>query len=120
MDVRTRKTLSMAGAFHTRGSCLRLYIKRKEGGKGLISVEDCVKMERANLKSYLSDSEEWLLKEVAAMDLVKSVESAADFKKRVEAERKENLKSKPLHGKFFNVLEDLAEEGVVDLYRSWQ
>ena len=54
------------------------------------------------------------------MDLVKSVESATDFKKRVEVERKENLKSKPLHGKFFNVLEDLAEEGVVDLDRSWQ
>ena len=51
LDVKTRKTLSMAGAFHTRGSTLRLYIKRKEGGKGLISVEDCVKMEKANLKS---------------------------------------------------------------------
>ena len=87
MDVKTRKILSMAGAFHTRGSSHRLYIKRKEGGKGLIRVEDCVKMERANLKSYLSDSEEWLLKEVAAMDLVKGVESAADYKKRIEAER---------------------------------
>ena len=72
MDVKTRKTLSMAGAFHTRGSSLRLYIKRKEGGKGLISVEDCVKMERANLKSYVMDSEEWLLKEVASMELVKT------------------------------------------------
>ena len=41
MDIKTRKTLSMAGAFHTRGSTLRLYIKQKEGGKGLISVEDC-------------------------------------------------------------------------------
>ena len=120
MDVKTRKILSMAGAFHTRGSSHRLYIKRKEGGKGLIRVEDCVKMERANLKSYLSDSEEWLLKEVAAMDLVKSVESAADYKKRIEAERKETLRSKPLHGKFFNVIEELAEEGVVDQDRSWQ
>ena len=77
-------------------------------------------MERANLKSYLSDSEEWLLKEVAAMDLVKGVESAADCKKRIEAERKETLRSKPLHGKFFNVIEGLAEEGVVNLDRSWQ
>ena len=59
-----------------------------------------MKMERANLRSYVPDSEEWLLKEVAAMDLVKSVETAAEFKKRVDAERKENLKSKPLHGKF--------------------
>jgi len=120
MDVKTRKTLSMAGAFHTRGSSHRLYIKRKEGGKGLISVEDCVKMEKANLRSYVSDSEEWLLKEVAAMDLVKSVETAAELKKRVDAERKENLKSKPLHGKYLNVLEELAEEGAIDLNRSWQ
>ena len=120
MDVKTRKTLSMAGAFHTRGSSLRLYIKRKEGGKGLISVEDCVKMERANLKSYVSESEEWLLKEVASMELVKSVESGTDYKKRIEAERKETLRSKPLHGKFFNVVEGLAEEGVVDLDRSRQ
>jgi len=120
MDIKTRKTLSMAGAFHTRGSTLRLYIKRKEGGKGLISVEDCVKMERANLKSYVSESEEWLLKEVAAMKLVKSVESGADYKKRIDAERKESLRSKPLHGKFFNIIEGLAEEGKVDLDRSWQ
>ena len=54
MDVKTRKTLSMAGAFHTRGSSIRLYIKRKVGGRGLISVEDCVKMEKANLKSYVT------------------------------------------------------------------
>ena len=57
----------MAGAFHTRGSSTKLYIKHKEG---LISVEDCVKMERANLKTYVCDSEEWLLKEVASMELV--------------------------------------------------
>ena len=54
------------------------------------------------------------------MNLVKSVESAAEFKKRVNAERKENLKSKPLHGKFLNVLEELYEEGAIDLDRSWQ
>ena len=38
----------------------------------MISVENCVKMERANLKSYVMDSEEWLLKEVASMELVKT------------------------------------------------
>ena len=64
-------------------------------------MEDCVKMEKANLKSYVSESEEWLLKEVAAMDLVKSVESGPDYKKRIDAECKENLRSKPLHGVFF-------------------
>jgi hypothetical protein len=46
--------------------------------------------------------------------------TAADIKKRVDAERKEKLKSKPLHGKYLNVLEELAEEGAIDLNRSWQ
>ena len=77
-------------------------------------------MEKATLKSYVSESEEWLLKEVEAMDLVKSVESGADYKKRIDAERKEKLRSKPLHGVFFNTIEGLAEEGRVDLDRSWQ
>ena len=33
MDVKTRKTLSMAGAFHTRGSSLRLYTNAKKAEK---------------------------------------------------------------------------------------
>ena len=77
-------------------------------------------MEKANLKCYVTESDEWLLKEVAAMELVKSVESGPDYKKRIDAERKENLRSKPLHGVFFNTIEGLAEEGRVDLDRSWQ
>ena len=54
------------------------------------------------------------------MELVSSVETAEDYKKRVDRERKESLKSKPLHGKFFNIVDDLAEEGKVDLDRSCQ
>ena len=77
-------------------------------------------MERTNLKSYVSESIERLLKEDAAMELVKSVESGADYKKRIDAERKEKLRIKPLHGVLFNTIEGLAEEGSVDLDRSWQ
>ena len=47
----TRKILSMNGAFHTRSSVDRLYIKRKEGGRGLISVEECVRAEEAGRES---------------------------------------------------------------------
>ena len=41
-------------------------------------------------------------------------------KKRKDAERKESLLGKPLHGKYFATVEKLAEEGFVDLDRSWQ
>ena len=49
MDVRTGKVLTMNGGLHRDGSALRLYMKRKEGGRGLISVEECVRLEENSL-----------------------------------------------------------------------
>ena len=91
LDIQTRKLLSMSGAFHTRSSTTRLYMKRKHGGRGLISIEDCVRMEQANLSHYVSSSTEWLLKEVSEMGLVSSVETGEEYRKRMEAERKAAL-----------------------------
>ena len=119
LDTKTRKILTMAGAFNKKSSTVRLYRKRNEGGRGLISIEDCVRCEEANLSQYVQNSEEWLLKEVAEMELVSSVETAEDYKKRIDLERKESLKSKTLHGKFINIVDELAEVGYVDLDRSW-
>ena len=110
----------MAGAFNRKGSTVRLYRKRSEGGKGLIGIEDCVRLEEANLAQYVQNSEEWLLKEVSEMALVSSVETGEELKKRRDVERKESLLGKPLHGKFFATVEKLADEGDVDLDRSWQ
>ena len=75
-------------------------------------------MKRAKLKSYVSDSKEMLLKEVADMELLKSVGTGAEYWKRMKAERKVYLRSKQLHGKFFNIIKELAEEGAIDLDRS--
>jgi len=44
MDVKTRKTMTMHGAFHIKGDTDSLYLKRKDGGGGLISVTDCVRV----------------------------------------------------------------------------
>ena len=38
----TRKTMTMNGALHPRADTSRLYISRKDGGRGLISAEDCI------------------------------------------------------------------------------
>ena len=47
MDRRTRKILAMNGCLHTRNNVARLYLPRKEGGRGLIGIEECVRR-RAN------------------------------------------------------------------------
>ena len=77
-------------------------------------------MEEANLAQYVRNSEEWLLKEVNDMGIISSAETGEEYQKRKASERKESLLGKPLHGKFFSTVNDLAEEGDVDLDRSWQ
>ena len=60
IDIRVRKMMTMAGSFHRKGSVDRLYLPRKEGGRGMISVEDCVCMEEKSLVKYVFVSKESL------------------------------------------------------------
>ena len=113
LDRKTRKILASNGVFHQKSSVDRLYLKRKDGGRGLISVTDCVSEEVCSLIAYVKASEEPLLKAVAE-ELVEGGESKWDYKKRVDAERKARLGEKKLHGKFFRDVKDVADD------RSWQ
>ncbi len=112
MDVKTRKILTMCGAFRKLSSVDRLYMKRKDGGRGLISVEECVNSEEKSLTEYVVRSEEWMLKEVAKV--LKVGELKEDYQKRIERERKERLKAKKVHGKFMEETSEVADG------RSWQ
>ena len=112
LDIKTRKILTMAGAFHIRSSALRLYMKRKEGGRGLISTLECMKGEVSGLSEYVRGSEEWMLKVVAAE--IPVTESKLDFKRRVEEERRKEFEGRKLHGAFFQDVRDIADD------RSWQ
>ena len=40
IDIKTRKLMTMNGSLHPRGNVGRLYLARKEGGRGLISCEE--------------------------------------------------------------------------------
>ena len=112
LDVKTRKILTTNGAFHMRSSVDRLYLKRQEGGRGLMSVEECVRKEELGLHEYVNSSGEWMLKVVA--DCMGEAEPKADFEKRVVQERWQRLRDKKLHGKFFSDIKDIAHE------KSWQ
>ena len=49
------------GALHPESDVDRLYIPRKEGGRGLISIEDCVELAIRGFKVYVHGSEERLI-----------------------------------------------------------
>ena len=58
---RKTKVFTIYGALHPKYNVDRLYIARKEGGRGLISIEDCVEFAIRALEVYVNGSEERLI-----------------------------------------------------------
>ena len=53
IDRKTRKLLTIYRALHPKSDVDRLYIPRKEGGRGLISRKDCVDLAIRGLEVYV-------------------------------------------------------------------
>ena len=58
LDRKTRKLLSMHGAFHPKSDIDRLYLPREKGGRGLISCETCIRSEENSLGWYIENAVE--------------------------------------------------------------
>ena len=86
VDRKSRKTMTMYGALHPKSDVGRLYIKRKEGGRGLMSVECCVREEENSLGCYVANSEENLIKGVDAAETINTENTvlSGEFKKPKE------------------------------------
>ena len=71
-DRTMRKTLMMYGALHPKSDIDRLYLKRKHGGRGLISIEMCLRLEENNLGMYVRGSNEILLKGIKKVGIIQT------------------------------------------------
>ena len=67
-----RKTLTIYGAFHPKSDIDRLYLKRKHRGRGLISIEMCLRLEENNLGMYVRGSNEILLKGIKKVGIIQT------------------------------------------------
>ena len=88
VDRKSRKTMTMYGALHPKSDVDRLYIKRKEGGRGLMSVECCVREKENSLGCYVANSEENLIKGVYAAETINTEDTVSS------GELKKNRKNK--------------------------
>ena len=61
MDQRTRKLMTMHKALHPRDDVGRLYVSRKEGGRGLASIEDTADASIQRLEDYIEKHERGLI-----------------------------------------------------------
>ena len=68
MDTKTRKVLAKAKFHHPRSSTHRLYIARKDGGRGLVGVVDCHRQECTKLAEYVEKATDPLVGIVRQME----------------------------------------------------
>ena len=87
------------GALHPKSDVDRLYIPRKEGGRGLISTEDCAKLAIRGLEVYVHGREEILI-QVARGDKIDGLEAASVLKRSKKEKRLEDWEEKVLHGQY--------------------
>ena len=110
MDRRPREILAMNGCMHTRSNVVRLYLPRKEGGRGLISIEERVVKESKSLHGYLGETTEWMLQAALNEKVLDEEENLQDYKKRRQEEKIRDWKEKALHGEFVQQTADVARE----------
>ena len=84
LDRKSRKTMTTYGGLHPKSDVDRLYVKRKEGSRGLISVERCIREEENILGFYVANLEENLIIGVSAVEKINTRENitSAEFKKQ--------------------------------------
>ena len=69
LDRRTRKLMTILSALHPKSNVDRLYIPRKEGGRGLQGVVETVNLTNFGLENYVKESRERLVSAARFVDI---------------------------------------------------
>ena len=112
IDRKTRKLFTIYGALHPKADADRLYIPRKEGGRGLISIKDCLELAIRGLEVYVHGCEERLI-QAARGDTTDGLEAASVLKrsKRKEKEKRlEDWEEKVLYGQYLRQTKEVRSD----------
>ncbi|XP_066968151.1 uncharacterized protein [Macrobrachium rosenbergii] len=110
IDQKTRKHKTVHKALHPRANTDRLYITRKEEGRGLLSTEDCVNIESRALGQYLKISEDKGLRSAWEEGLIKVDEDPEIYRDRRTKNRTEEWHNKPIHRQYMRQTKELASD----------
>jgi len=106
LDRITRKQMTLYKALHPRADVDRLYVNRKKGGRGLLSISDVVKMEKFSLSRYVSKSNEMIMKKVRD-NLFHNTNCEVVDRSTVISKHVELWRNKALHGQWPKLMEEL-------------
>ena len=110
MDHRTRKLMTMHKALHLRDNVDRLYVSRKEGGRGLASIENSVDASKQRLEDYIEKQERGLITTIR-----NDTDNTIDD--RMTTTRKQKWKEKQLYGRFKRLINNISHQKTWTLLR---
>ena len=86
-----------------------LYIPRKEGERGLISIEDCVELAIRDLEVYVHGSEDRLI-QAARGDKVDGLKAVSVLKRPKKEKRLEDWEKKVPHDKYLRQTKEVRSD----------
>ena len=103
MDQSTRKLMTIHKALHPRDDVDRLYVPRKEGGRGLASIEDSVDTSLQRLEDYI-EKHEW--------GLITAIRNNTDntIDNRMTITKKQKWEEKQVHGCFKQLINNISHD----------
>ena len=93
MDRKTRKLFTIYGALHPKSDVGRFYIPGKEGGRGLISIDNCFELAIRSLEVHVHGIEDRLV-QAARVDKIDGLEAASVLKRSKKENRLEDWEEK--------------------------
>ena len=103
MHQRTRKLMIMHKALHPRDDVDRLYVSRKEGGRGLASIEDSVDASIQRLEVYIEKHKRRLITTIRN-DTDNTIDN------RMTTTRQQKWEEKQLYGRFKRLINNISHE----------
>ena len=96
LDSKTRKILTMHGMLHQKSDVDRIYIPRKEAGRGLIEIETAFKVAIVGLNHYLENKSTLSSNMIIMHEKTKAKNSISKIAKNIEKEMADlNFAPKP-------------------------
>ena len=107
LDQGTCKLMTMNKELNPNSEVSRLYVSRKEGGRGFTRVKSCVRAEENSLAWYINSSTEEILEMVKVHRHLKvsDVVEPERFKREQTGEKLRLWHNKKLHGQFLKEME---------------
>ena len=97
IDRKHRKLFTIYGSLHLKSDVDRLYKPRKQGGRGLTSIEDCVELAIRGLEVCVHGSAKRLV-QAAREDKIDGLAVTSVSKRSKKEKRLEDWEEKVLHG----------------------